>query len=86
MKRASVIREPGLTIDVHGATIIGGAARLSAMPAVIPEASPTLTGSVRGAKPNGSDTPATDVVSKTARPGQPRRRVVRQVLNAERRG
>lgn len=85
MKRAKVIRQPDLTIDVRGATLIGGA-RLSVMSAVITETSPTLAGSVRGAKPDTFDAPATDAVSKTARLGQPRRRVVRQVLNAERRG
>lgn len=85
MKRAKVIRQPDLTIDVRGATLIGGA-RLSVMSAVITETSPTLAGSVRGAKPNAPDASATDAVPKTARPGQPRRRVVRQVLNAERRG
>lgn len=88
MKKTRTIREPGLRIGLTGDAITGDS-RLSAMNAVTqsggagePE---TLEGSVRGAKPDASDI-LPDVVSKTARPGQPRSRVVRQVLNEARRG
>lgn len=54
MKKARVIREPGLALDVPGATAIGGI-RLSAMPAVTAEAPQTLAGSVRGATASSGD-------------------------------
>jgi hypothetical protein len=54
MKKANVIRKPGLTIDVRAATVISDGVRLSAMPAVT-EAPQTLAGSVRGATASSGD-------------------------------
>jgi hypothetical protein len=77
MNKVRTIREPGLTLDVHGATIIGGT-RLSAMPAVITEVSPTLAGSVRGAKPEVEDPPSGTVKRR------PMTKIVRAVLRTTR--
>ncbi len=84
---ARTIRVPDLTLNVQGATVINGGARLSVSAFATPDTGEhlqTLAGSVRGPKEKVGVSPVIEPSSGTIRPGRPMKRIVKAVLRTTR--